>query len=434
MDTVAPNLSISSPSNGAATSSTSMDVFWNATDAYHRRSGYQYQIDGQAWSAIGPASDNLFSGLVDGSHTVSVRAIDMVGNTATASVTFIVDTNDNDPPVVSISTPSEGSISAASNVVVTWSGSDVPSGVQGYKYRIDGGSWSSMTGMTVHGFSGLADGAHTVDIMVYDRAQNTAMATVHFTVDTTAPVLTITAPSSGAFLNTDGPLVDWSATDATSGISGYQYRIDGGQWSSTTPGTGMSFMEPSQGPHTVDVKAIDNAGNSIMASVTFTVDTVDPTISITSPPSGFVSGSSARHRHLDRQRRHLRTGRLRVPHRRRRMVLARCQGEQWVLRPGAGTAHRRHHGGRPFHELCHRHRQLHRRHRAPVLTIVSPANGFNSNSSSDTVNWTSTDATSGIAGYQYRIDGQSWSLGGHRPGQPVQRTDQRPAQGRRQGH
>ena len=46
---------------------------------------------------------------------------------------------------------------------------------------------------------------------------------------------------------------------------------------------------------------------------------------------------------------------------------------------------------------------------APVLTILSPANGFNANSSSVVVNWTSTDATSGIAGYQYRIDGQSWS-------------------------
>ncbi len=238
----------------------------------------------------------------------------------TSSVTFIIDTQDNDPPVIAIASPSDGSITAQSNVVVTWSGSDVPSGVKGYEYRIDGGSWSSLTGMTIHGFSGLADGAHTVDVMVYDLADNTAMDSVHFTVDTTPPVLSISSPTAGAFLNTASPHVYWSATNATTGINGYQYRIDGNAWSAIVSDTDHIFSALSQGSHTVDVRAVDNAGNSVTASVTFVVDTVNPAISITSPPNAFVSGNT-------------------------------------------------------------------------LVTVI----------------WTGSDATSGLAGYKYRLDGGAWS-------------------------
>ena len=409
VDTVAPSLTISSPSGGAATSDTFMNVVWHATDATTGVQGYQFKIDSGDWSEIDVVLSHLFSGLDDGSHTVSVRAVDNVGNVATSSVTFIIDTGDHSPPEVSITSPSNGSISAASNVVVTWTGSDVPSGVKGYKYRIDGGEWSSLTVMLIHGFSGLSDGSHTVDIMIYDRADNTATAAVSFTVDTTAPVLAISSPSTGAFLNTADPHVFWSATDATTGMDGYQYRIDGDSWSLKSGSTDNVFTGLAQGSHTAYVKAIDNAGNSYIASVTFVVDTVDPSVSITSPPNGFISGNSlvtviwtgsdatsglAGYKYridggewssLVSRVSNGFSGLAQGPH--TADVMAVDRSTNFATATVAFTVDTI----------------------SPVLTIVSPVNGFNSNSSTVTVNWTATDANSGIAGFQYRIDGSSWS-------------------------
>ena len=409
VDTVPPILSISSPSNGAATSSTFMNVAWHATDATTGVQGYQFRLDSDEWSDIDLGLSNLFIGLSDGSHTVSVRAVDNVGNVATSSVTFIIDTGDHNPPEVSITSPSNGSVCASSNVIVTWTGSDVPSGVQGYKYRLDGASWSSISGMLVHGFSGLADGTHTVEIMIYDRADNIDTAMVNFTVDTTAPVLEISSPAANAFLNIASPHVFWSATDATTGVNGYQYRIDAGEWSSTASSTDDVFPGLSQGSHTVDIKAIDNAGNSVIVSVTFVVDTVDPTISITSPPNAFISGNSlvtviwtgsdatsglAGYRYridagewssLVLKVSNGFSGLAQGPH--TVDVMAVDRSSNFAVATVGFTVDTV----------------------PPVLTITSPANLFNSNSSTVMVNWTATDATSGISGYQYRIDGGSWS-------------------------
>ena len=111
---------------------------------------------------------------------------------------------------------------------MTWAGSDVPSGVQGYKYRMDTGSWSSLTGMTVHGFSGLADGKHSVQVMIYDRAEqhHDRYGPLHRRHDATGALHIL--PDVGSVLEHAVPHAYWSATDATTGIQGYQYRIDGG--------------------------------------------------------------------------------------------------------------------------------------------------------------------------------------------------------------
>ncbi len=434
VDTVAPSLTISSPSGGAATSDTFMNVVWHATDATTGVQGYQFKIDSGDWSEIDVVLSHLFSALDDGSHTVSVRAVDNVGNVATSSVTFIIDTGDHSPPEVSITSPSNGSISAASNVVVTWTGSDVPSGVKGYKYRIDGGEWSSLTVMLIHGFSGLSDGSHTVDIMIYDRADNTATAAVSFTVDTTAPVLAISSPSTGAFLNTADPHVFWSATDATTGMDGYQYRIDGDSWSLKSGSTDNVFTGLAQGSHTAYVKAIDNAGNSYIASVTFVVDTVDPSVSITSPPNGFISGNSlvtviwtgsdatsglAGYKYridggewssLVSRVSNGFSGLAQGPH--TADVMAVDRSTNFATATVAFTVDTI----------------------SPVLTIVSPANGVQLE----------------LLHRHGQLDGdrrqfrhrrlpvphrwQFMVIGGHRPGPHLQRSDQGPAQGRRQGH
>ena len=66
-----------------------------------------------------------------------MKVIDNAGNTAQGSVSFTVDTFRRRFPSTA---PANSFNSKSSSVLVSWTGSDVGTGVQGYQYRIDNGT------------------------------------------------------------------------------------------------------------------------------------------------------------------------------------------------------------------------------------------------------------------------------------------------------
>ncbi len=112
-------------------------------------------------------------------------------------------------------------------------------------------------------------------------------------VDTKAPTVDVVSPSEGSYITSGTVNLTWSGTDATSGIAYYEVKIDDGQWNITTM-TSKEFTGIEDGPHTAYVRAFDNAGNENSTSVSFLIDTVAPTISITSPANGsYINTQSA---------------------------------------------------------------------------------------------------------------------------------------------
>ena len=118
-------------------------------------------------------------------------------------------------------------------------------------------------------------------------------AVVYFTIDTQAPTLSILKPIEGYFLNVSWVNLTWSGDDAISAIGSYQVRIDGGEWSEMQQSSFRNITGLSDGTHTAEVKAIDLAGNEIVVSVSFIVDTIAPTVTITAPSEGHYSSSSS---------------------------------------------------------------------------------------------------------------------------------------------
>ncbi|WXG42321.1 MAG: NosD domain-containing protein [Candidatus Freyarchaeum deiterrae] len=194
-------------------------------------------------------------------------------NMSTSQVeTFIVDTT---PLTVNITSPTNGTLFNTGSVTATWTVS-VPSIVDHYEVRIEGGNWNNMGTSTSNTFSGLFDGSHTVDVMVFDLAGNNANASVFFTVDTTPPTVSITSPTNDTLFNTSGVTVTWTGSDALSGIAYFEVSTDGVNWSNVTTSFSYNFTGLSDGSHTVDVRAWDLAGNNANASVSFTVASVQP--------------------------------------------------------------------------------------------------------------------------------------------------------------
>jgi hypothetical protein len=92
--------------------------------------------------------------------------------------------------------------------------------------------------------------------------------------DTTPPTITITSPADGATLTSSTVTVTWTGSDSGSGINYYETRIDSGSWINKGTSTSHTYTGVSDGTHTVDVRAWDNAGNSAIDSVTFNVNVV----------------------------------------------------------------------------------------------------------------------------------------------------------------
>lgn len=118
-----------------------------------------------------------------------------------------------------------------------------------------------------------------------------------------APVITITYPTASAFITNANPEIVFKVTDDDSGVNPDTIKltvdgaevavsktaVTGGYECSYTPATALA-----DGEHTIAVNASDNDGNAATAkSVTFTVDTVPPTLSITNPTEGLVTNEAA---------------------------------------------------------------------------------------------------------------------------------------------
>ena len=110
-----------------------------------------------------------------------------------------------------------------------------------------------------------------MDVKAVDNATNEATDTVTFTTDATNPAITITSPSEGTIFNTSSVTVTWTGSDNTSGIDHYEVRIDNGSWINVGMNTSHTFTGLSEGNHTVNVKAVDKAGNENTDSALFTI-------------------------------------------------------------------------------------------------------------------------------------------------------------------
>lgn len=91
IDSLAPDISLQTPSNGSVITANSVTLTWAASDSGSGLAAVQYSINNAAFTSVA-GSSVTFQGLADGTYTVLLRATDVAGNVATTSVTFTVHT------------------------------------------------------------------------------------------------------------------------------------------------------------------------------------------------------------------------------------------------------------------------------------------------------------------------------------------------------
>jgi hypothetical protein len=287
-DTVPPTVSMTAPA-AAATVSGSVTVSANASDNVGVV-GVQFLLDGVNLGTEDTASPYSVTWntttAANGSHTLSARARDAAGNSATASVTVTVSNPDTTPPTVAISAPANAS-TVVGTITVSATASDNV-GVAGVQFQLDGAnlgaedttapystSWNSTT---------VANGAHTLSAIARDAAGNKSTATVTVTVnnpvpDTTPPTVSIASPATGATVS--GSITVTATASDNVGVAGVQFQLDGanlGAEDTTAPySTSWNSTTASNGAHTLSAIARDAAGNKSTATVSVTVSNIPPT-------------------------------------------------------------------------------------------------------------------------------------------------------------
>lgn len=122
--------------------------------------------------------------------------------------------------------------------------------------------------------------------------------------ETTVPVITVTSPTEASLITNNKPTITWKITDDDSGVnpdtigitidSGSKITsgitstaITGGYSCSYTPSTALT-----DGSHTIKFDASDYDGNAAtQRTLNLTVDTVPPTLSITSPTNNLITNT-----------------------------------------------------------------------------------------------------------------------------------------------
>jgi hypothetical protein len=236
-----------------------------------------------SWTAV-------ISGLANG-HTYSytATATDAAGNSQSSpAFSFTVDTvqpnvsiSGTGGTVIAASQPISGTVSAAAGEpAVGGTVTILDNGAEIGTATVTNGQWSTTVSLP-------NQGANAITVTDTDAAGNTGTAAVTYTLESVAPTVAIT--STGGVTNQAGQTIAGTVTaaqgEAAIGTTVTLYdngaeigtaTVTNGQWSTTV-------SLPNQGANAITASDTDAAGNTgASAAVTYTLESVAPTVAITS--------------------------------------------------------------------------------------------------------------------------------------------------------
>lgn len=247
------------------------------------------------WSVTVPAAN--VSVLGEASYSVTASVTDTAGNSANTSHSVLVDSAL--PQVTINAVATDDVINAAekgADLVLSGSTSNVEEnqtvtvtfGGKTYTAKVDAdGNWTATVPSS--DLAGLKDGDASVQVSVTNVNGNSASAGREYSVDATAPTVTIDTVAGDNVINGSeaaaGVAISGTTTaevgqTVTVNLGGNSYTAQvqqGGVWSINVPAADLSTL--ADNGYTVQVSVSDAAGNPGSAGKAITLDTTPPTVS-----------------------------------------------------------------------------------------------------------------------------------------------------------
>ncbi len=223
--------------------------------------------------------------LSEGVHTIYVRAFDYAnapegihGNATVDGIT--VDMTD---PVITVSYPTGTGVAVTNHPTFLIEG-NISEEVDEFYVM---GELTPITGTSFTVTIDLSVGENSITLSATDRVGNVGTWSEYVVLyDPVLPVITITAPTSGALLNTTSVIVqgvvDEAVRDDQVVINGFAVTLSDGSFEHL-------LIDLIEGPLTIDVSTVDLAGNLANAAIDISVDSIPPVLEITSPTNGLLT-------------------------------------------------------------------------------------------------------------------------------------------------
>lgn len=169
-------------------------------------------------------------------------------------------------------------------------------------YNINSGHYYPITVVATN----MAGTATTVN----DQTTNLGQYLRLRVLETTAPTITISSPTSGQYFGTASPSITFTLTDTNNGsgvdISSLKIVVDNKTYTNTSSGVIVTTITNgysvtcvptalADGSHTVNVSVSDNDGNDATSpTINFITDTIAPTLNVTNPSTSgtYVANAS----------------------------------------------------------------------------------------------------------------------------------------------
>ncbi|MEZ5045387.1 MAG: SprB repeat-containing protein [Chitinophagaceae bacterium] len=196
---------------------------------------YSYAINGGTYQ-----SSNSFTGITQGSYTITVKDANNCTKTTTINIT--------QPSALTLSSSATPILCNGGNSTLT---ATAGGGTTPYSYAINGGTYQSS-----NSFTGITQGSYT--ITVKDANNCTKTTTINISQPTALAITTLTATIPSCVPGNDATIT----TTASGGTSPYSYSLNGGVYQSTS-----QFINQGVGNYTITVKDANNCTVSSTISV-----------------------------------------------------------------------------------------------------------------------------------------------------------------------
>lgn len=287
----------------------------NASDPITDIDMIEYYVDGVLVERTEPQTPASYTGGI----TISDTAVSQLGTQVEVVVTsasgkkthgYAVVRIDRQAPFISLSGATEGSVYNTNRSLQITTVENIWQEMQpvtvtavrtidGISSHIDLGTFEADGETTTATYTFSEDGIYQVTVQAVDAAGNSDTKTISFTVDRTAPVLSMTGVSAGAYSNTP-VTVHFQSVESFFETSSVRINVER-KLAGSTFGSSIDFSSTGKtsivsnifaedGDYTITFSATDGAGNiAAVQTLSFTVDCTAPLITLRGTTDYFVT-------------------------------------------------------------------------------------------------------------------------------------------------
>lgn len=276
IDSTKPTITLISPPDG---SSLEIGAFINLSVVDLNLFFVNYTVNSQAKGNISfPFSINT-DDFPDGNCIVMVYAEDLAGNFETKSYSFIF--NDTTAPEIILKSP-EDITYIPSDILIEFEIIDLF--FQNASYSIDGDSFEEFSASPyIIDTSNWTEGDHTLIVRAYDTRNNLNETVYSIKKDTINPIIYLVSPDDNSVI-VAGTDIQFVITDDN--LDRVNYTVNGGALLGLTSPYSIPTDGWEDNSYSIEIRAKDKAGNEIIETYNFIVDSTLPQIFLNQPVNG----------------------------------------------------------------------------------------------------------------------------------------------------